>query len=151
LTADVSSHLIRSDLIPIVTGYLIVMVVLAGGLLAARRRTLAGRPLIRYAGRLDQGWPAFCYHVLTDALGGYLLLAAVVVLYYYLVARVASNFLDSDFSGSALLLAVALPVYLFASMLRVLREDRRRGRSRRSGSATQHGTENEPDGDGPQA
>jgi hypothetical protein len=149
LTAGVSSHLIRSDLIPIVTGYLIVMVVLAAGLLAARRRTLAGRQLIRYAGRLDRGWPAFCYHVLTDALGGYLLLAAVVVLYYYLVARVASNFLDSDFSGSALLLAVALPVYLVASMLRVLREARRR--SRRPGSATQHGTENEPDGDGPQA
>lgn len=123
-----SSHLIRSDLIPIVTGYLLIMVVLAAGLLAARRRIRAGRPLIRYAGRLDKGWPAFCYHVLADALGGYLLLAAVVVLYYYLVARVGSNFLDSEFSGSALLLAVAVPVYLAASLLRQRRAARRAGR-----------------------
>jgi ABC-type Fe3+ transport system permease subunit len=144
-----SSHLIRSDLIPIVTGYVLVMVVLAAGLLAARRRIRTGRPLTRYTGRLDRGWPAFSYHLLADALGGYLLLAAVVVLYYYLVARVASNFLDSEFSGSALLLAIALPVYLAASWLSVFRQGRRTGRGRRPGAAAPDGTENRPDGDGP--
>jgi Family of unknown function (DUF6256) len=119
-----SSHLIRSDLIPIVTGYLIVMVILAVGLLNARRRRRAGQPLARYTGRIDRGWPAFLYHALTDALGGYLVLAGVVVLYYYFVARLGGNFLDSEFSGSAVLLAVAYPIFFVASLLR----QHRRGR-----------------------
>jgi hypothetical protein len=144
-----SSHLIRSDLIPIVTGYVLVMVVLAVGLRSARRRVRAGQPLTRYAGRLGHGWPAFGYHVLADALGGYLLLAVVVVLYYYLVARVASNFLDSEYSGSALLLAIALPVYLAASWLRVRRDGRRGSRGQPPGSAPLDGTGNGSAGNGP--
>jgi Family of unknown function (DUF6256) len=136
-----SSHLIRSDLIPIVTGYLIVMVILAAGLLNARRRTRAGRPLVRYTGRIDRGWPALLYHALTDALGGYLLLAGVVVLYYYFVARLGGNFLDSEFSGSAILLAIAFPIYFAASLL----SQHRRGR-RRSG---QPGEDAEPDQEEP--
>jgi RsiW-degrading membrane proteinase PrsW (M82 family) len=120
-----SSHLIRSDLLPVSVGYAILMIVLAAGLWAARRRVAAGRPLTRYAGRLDRGWPALLWHVLTDFLGGYLLLAVVVVLYYYLVARVGSNFLDSEFSGAALLLGIALPLYLAATWLRQRRVARR--------------------------
>jgi hypothetical protein len=120
-----SSHLIRSDLIPIVTGYLIVMVILAAGLLNARRRTRDGRPLTRYTGRIDRGWPAFLYHALTDALGGYLLLAGVVVLYYYFVARLGGNFLDSEFSGSAILLAIAFPIFFAGSLLNQHRRGRR--------------------------
>jgi Family of unknown function (DUF6256) len=140
-----SSHLIRSDLIPIVTGYVLVMVILAAGLLAARRLQRAGLPLTRHTGRLDRGWPALFWHVLIDALGGYLLLAAVVILYYYLVARVGSNFLDSEFSGGALLLAIAVPIYLVASWLRELREGRRRGRNQRPGPVGPDGTGNGPD------
>jgi hypothetical protein len=115
----VSSHLIRQDLLPVGVGYAILMIVLAGGLWAARRRVASGRPLIRHTGRRrDRGWPAFLWHVAADALGGYLLLATVVVLYYYLVAKVGSNFLDSEFTGSALLLAIALPIYVGATWLR---------------------------------
>jgi Family of unknown function (DUF6256) len=117
-----SSHLIRSDLLPVGVGYAIILVVLAAGLRAARRRVAGGRPLTRYAGRIDRGWPALLYHVLTDFLGGYLLLATVVVLYYYFVARVGGGFLDSEFSGAALLIAIALPVYLAATWLRQRRE-----------------------------
>jgi hypothetical protein len=113
-----SSHLIRSDLLPVGVGYAILMIVLAAGLRAARRRVASGRALTRSVGRFDRGWPALLWHVLTDALGGYLLLAAVVVLYYYFVAKVGSNFLDSEFSGAALLLAIALPIYLAATWLR---------------------------------
>ena len=120
-----SSHLIRQDLLPVGVGYAIVMIVLAAGLWAARRRVASGRSLTRYAGRRDRGWPAFLWHILADALGGYLLLAAVVVLYYYLVARVASNFLDSEFSGAAVLLAIALPIYIGATWLRERRALRR--------------------------
>jgi Family of unknown function (DUF6256) len=113
-----SSHLIRQDLLPVGVGYALVMIVLAAGLRAARRRVASGQPLTRHAGRINRGWPALLWHVLADALGGYLLLAVVVVLYYYFVAKVASNFLDSEFSGAALLLAIALPIYLGGTWLR---------------------------------
>jgi hypothetical protein len=112
-----SSHLIRSDLVPLLSGYLILMVILAVGLRVQRRRTAAGHPLTRLTGRRDRGWPALILHVLTDALAGYLVLAAVVVLYYYGVAKVGGSFLDSAFTGTALLLAISLPVFFLVSWL----------------------------------
>jgi Family of unknown function (DUF6256) len=39
----------------------------------------------------------------------------VVVAYYYGVARVGSDFLASAVTGSALLLAISLPVFVLAS------------------------------------
>jgi hypothetical protein len=129
-----SSHLIRSDLVPILGGYLILMVVLAVGLRSQRRRAAAGLPSTRLTGRRDHGWRALILHVLTDAVGGYVLLVAVVVLYYYGVAKVGSNFLDSAVSGSALLLAIALPLFIAASWLNQRAATRRltqRGATRR--------------------
>jgi hypothetical protein len=75
-----SSHLIRSDLIPILGGYVILMVVIAVGLWAQRRRAAAGLPGTRLTGRRDHGWRALILHVLTDAVSGYLVLMAIVVL-----------------------------------------------------------------------
>jgi len=112
-----SSHLLRSDLDPILGGYLILMVVLAVGLVTQRRRTAAGKPTARLTGRRDRGWRALIVHVLSDALGGYLVLVAVVVLYYYGVARVGGSFLASAITGSLLLLGITLPVFLAASWL----------------------------------
>lgn len=112
-----SSHLIRSDLVPIIAGYLILMAVLAVGLRLQRRRAAVGLPLTRLTGRRDRGWPALIAHVLTDALAGYLVLAAVVIIYYYGVARVGSNFLDSEFTGTALLLGISLPLFIGLSWL----------------------------------
>ena len=112
-----SSHLLRSDLDPILGGYLILMVVLAVGLVTQRRRAAAGKPTTRLTGRRDRGWQALIVHVLTDALGGYLVLAAVVVLYYYGVARVGGSFLASAITGSLLLLGISLPVFLAVSWL----------------------------------
>jgi len=123
-----SSHLIRSDFVPILTGYLILMLVLAVGLLVQRRRAAAGRPTTRLTGRRDHGWRAFILHVLTDALAGYLVLMAVVVLYYYFVAKVGGNFLESAVSGSALLLGISLPVLLGVSWLTEWRRRDRPGR-----------------------
>ncbi len=100
-----------------ISGYLILMVILAVGLRTQRRRAAAGLPTSRLTGRHDQGWRALVLHVLADVAGGYVLLGGVVVLYYYGVARVGSNFLDSEFSGTALLLAVSLPVFFAASWL----------------------------------
>jgi hypothetical protein len=138
-------------LIPILSGYVLFMAVLAAGLWSARRRVRAGRPLTRYTGRRDRGWLAFLWHVLADALGGYLLLAAVVVLYYYLVARVGGNFLDSAFSGSGVLLGVSLPVFLACSWLRLWRQDWRAGRGQRSDQARPDQAGNGQHGTGPPA
>jgi 4-amino-4-deoxy-L-arabinose transferase-like glycosyltransferase len=112
-----SSHLIRSDLVPILGGYLILMIILAVGLWTLGRRLAAGKPISRLTGRRDRGWLALGSHVLADALGGYLLLMAIVVLYYYGVARVGSNFLLSAVTGCLLLLGIALPLFFLASWL----------------------------------
>jgi len=112
-----SSHLLRSDLDPILGGYLILMIILAVGLRTLGRRLAAGKPVSRLTGRRDRGWLAFILHVLADALGGYLLLMAVVVLYYYGVARVGSDFLLSAITGSLLLLGIALPLFFVATWL----------------------------------
>jgi hypothetical protein len=127
-----SSHLIRSDLVPIVSGYIILMAVLAAGLGLQRRGAAAGQPASRLTGRRDRGWPALILHVVADALGGYLVLAAIVLLYYYGVARVGGNFLDSAFTGTALLLGISLPLFAAVSWLTW-----RRGQSRQPGGSRQ--------------
>jgi len=127
-----SSHLLRSDLDPLLGGYLILMAVLAVGLVTQRRRTAAGKPDTRLTGRRERGWQALIVHVLTDALGCYLVLVAVVLLYYYGVARVGGSFLASAITGSLLLLGISLPVFMVVSWLT---ERRLRGPSRRGDKA----------------
>jgi hypothetical protein len=112
-----SSHLLRSDLDPILGGYLILMAVLAIGLVAQRRRAAAGKPTTRLTGRRQRGWPALILHVLSDALGGYLLFIAVAVVYYYGIAKVGGSFLASAITGSLLLLGLSLPVFIAVSWL----------------------------------
>jgi hypothetical protein len=112
-----SSHLIRSDLVPILSGYVILMVILAVGLRTQRKRVAAGKPVTRLTGRRQHGWLSLVSHVLTDALGGYLVLGGIVVLYYYGVAKVGGSFLDSAFTGTGLLLAISLPVFIALSWL----------------------------------
>lgn len=119
-----SSHLIRSDLDPILGGYLILMVILAVGLRTQRHRVANGKPMTRLTGRRDRGWPSLILHVLTDALGGYLLLMAVVVLYYFFVAKEGSDFLLSAVTGCLLLLGISLPLFLAASWLTQRRQQR---------------------------
>lgn len=132
-----SSHLIRSDLIPIVTGYLIIMVVLAVGLRALRRlpRDADARTFSRAAAKPGRGWFRLLRLLLSTALGGYLLLMAIVVLYYYGVARVAGQFLESAFTGCALLLAISLPLFAAASWLLERWRQRAHGDSSKAGQA----------------
>jgi hypothetical protein len=106
-----SSHLVRSDLIPVVGGYLILMIVLAVGLLLVRRWP-PGAPQTRLESPRRVGWTALVAHLGGDVLGGYLLLMGIVLLYYYGVARVPGDFLTSAFSGSALLVGIAMPIAL---------------------------------------
>ncbi|GAA1942326.1 DUF6256 family protein [Kitasatospora viridis] len=103
--------------------YVLLMLYLAVGL----RTLLRGpdrRPPRAATGR--RGWPGLIRQVAATALGGYLLLMLAVLGYYEGVARVPGPFLASAFSGCALLVGLALPVFLAASWLE-LRPRARRG------------------------
>jgi len=136
----VSSALIRQDLVPIGTGYLILMGVLALGLWLQRRSPVDGPEHSSKRQRSGAGdnevsrdwpvparsWLAFGKRVGGTALGGYLVLMAIVVLYYYGVAKVGSDFLESAVTGCALLLGLCLPLYAAASWLSVRRRRNRK-------------------------
>jgi hypothetical protein len=138
-----SSDLISQDVVPIGTGYLILMGVLAAGLRVQRRDAIrasaqeaegtaksaeadadtarevgpGGRTPGVAARRVPAGWPRFAVQVCATALGGYVLLMAVDVLYYYGVARVAGQFIESAFTGGLLLIGISLPLFGGASWL----------------------------------
>jgi Family of unknown function (DUF6256) len=135
----VSGSLIRQDLIPITTGYVLVMGTLAAGLLLQRRdRAAAGgrgaepgaepsaEPGVAAPGR--RAWLRLIRHLAATFAGGYLVLMAVVVAYYFGVARVAGNFLESAVTGCGLLLGLSAPLFLAASWLAERRDRRRAGR-----------------------
>jgi hypothetical protein len=124
----VAAHLISQDVVPIGAGYLILMGVLAAGLRLQRRDPAAEKVAGRVARRVRPGWPRFAVQIVSTALGGYLLLEAVVILYYYGVAHVAGQFLESAFTGAALMLAISLPLFAARSWLAVRRVRRRAGR-----------------------
>lgn len=113
-----SSELLRSDFGPMAGGYLIIMVTLAAGLRLSRRagahRRVSGPEL---APVTAAGWRRLARHVAGTMVGGYLLLIIVVILYYYLVARVGGAFIKSAFTGCALLIGLAAPVFAAASWL----------------------------------
>ena len=121
-----SSGLLRSDFDPMVGGYVIIMVALAVGLWLSRRPGGTADRDHPGPGRVSgpdlapvtaAGWGRLARHVAGTMLGGYLLLMSVVILYYYLVARVGGAFIRSAFTGCALLLGLAAPVFAAASWL----------------------------------
>jgi uncharacterized protein DUF6256 len=121
-----SSELLRSDFDPMVGGYVIIMVALAVGLRMSRRPGGTADRDHPGPGRASgpdlapvtaAGWGRLARHVAGTMLGGYLLLMVVVILYYYLVARVGGAFIESAFTGCALLLGLAAPVFAAASWL----------------------------------
>jgi Family of unknown function (DUF6256) len=171
----VSSSLIRQDLVPMVSGYVLIMGTLGIGLRLARRSARAGaaagtaavtnpgqpadqtnpapasapaatqvpsaataptaanapaggpptrqarrvtaRARRRSMVRLEPGWRRFVIHYLGTAIGGYLLLMAVIIGYYFGISPVAGNFVHSAFTGCALLIGLATPVFLALSWL----------------------------------
>lgn len=70
-------------------------------------------------------WLRLIRHVGVTFVGGYLLLMIIVIAYYFGVARVTGNFIDSAFTGCAMLLGLSLPVFLAATWLL----ERRRARA----------------------
>jgi len=68
--------------------------------------------------RPDPGWRRLAIYCLGTAVGGYLLLMAVLIAYYYGVGVAhGGNFVQSGFSGCALLLGLAAPVFVALSWL----------------------------------
>jgi hypothetical protein len=126
-----TSALIRQDLVPMLAGYLIIMTTLGLGLLRLRRPGSRGREARGRPDRPDggsgsrRGWLLLARHAITTAAGGYLLLMAVVIAYYYGVARVGGAFLKSAFTGTALLIGLALPLFAGASWLAERRREKR--------------------------
>jgi hypothetical protein len=105
-------------------GYLVVMAVLGFGVRrlihpAADRPQEPARapehPTAPAAAR--RGRLALARRVVGTVVGGYALLMAVVIVYYYGVASVGGGFIVSALSGTALLIAVALPLFAAATWL----------------------------------
>jgi len=113
----------RQALIPMAACYLILMPALALGLRRLYRPQATQpdpgpSPGPSPAGsRQRSGRAALARHVTSTVVGGYLLLIAVVVAYYYGVARVGPGFLQSEVTGTALLIGLAAPVFIAASWL----------------------------------
>ena len=125
-----------------VAGYLVIMTVLGIGL---RRLQRPRAPVSDGTGVSDEtgardgtgargGWPALIRYMIGTAVGGYLVLSAVVVVYYYGVARVGGQFLQSAFTGTALLAGIALPVFATTTWL-TERVRQRRGNTTGEGRA----------------
>ena len=72
-------------------------------------------PLI--SGSPEPGWRRFVIHYLGTAVGGYLLLMVVIIGYYFGISPVAGNFVHSAFTGCALLIGLATPVFIALSWL----------------------------------
>jgi hypothetical protein len=129
-----ASSPVSQALIPMLVGYLLIMTALGSGLyfLArskagdryGRSRTAERPEATRPAAGSRRGWLALARHVTGTAVGGYLLLMGVVIAYYYGVARVAGDFIKSAFTGTAMLIAIALPLWGAASWLTERRRQR---------------------------
>jgi hypothetical protein len=78
---------------------------------------VTARARLRSIMRPEPGWRRLAIFSLSTAVGGYLVLMAVIVAYYYGVARAGGNFVQSAFSGCAMLIGLAAPVFLVLSWL----------------------------------
>ncbi|KAB8166528.1 hypothetical protein FH609_003080 [Streptomyces sp. 3MP-14] len=114
-------------------GYVLLMATLALGLVRARRERGA-RQQAEPGGR--RGRAALVWRVAETVLGGWAVLVVVLLGYYYGLADLGGNFLVGGLTGSAALLAIALPLFALASWGweraggRKRAEDRRRAGAR---------------------
>jgi Family of unknown function (DUF6256) len=84
---------------------------------AREARRVTARARLRAIAAPEPGWRRFVLHYLGTAVGGYLLLMAVIIGYYFGISPVAGNFVHSAFTGCALLIGLATPVFFALSWL----------------------------------
>lgn len=130
--AALSSSLVKSDLVPIASGYVLVMAALVIGLLILRRRGRRPDPS-GVPGRAGRGWLRLVRQMAELFAGGYFLLMAVIVAYYFGLVRLGGHFIESGFSGCAELLGIAAPVFLALSWLDSRRARHRTGKGSAAG------------------
>lgn len=113
-----SSLVVRQALVPMVSFYVVIMAVLATGLRMSRRASSGpSEPGAGNTRRDRAGWRRLIVRYAVTAIGGYLLLMVIVLIYYYGVARVGGNFIESAFTGCAMLVGLSAPVFAAASWL----------------------------------
>jgi hypothetical protein len=120
-----------------IVGYTLIMVTLAIGLRIVQRSGKAesvstastSEPAEATAGQVTRrtrprvlarpgpGWRRLAIFSLSTAVGGYLLLMVVIIGYYFGISPVAGNFVHSAFSGCAMLIGLAAPVFIALSWL----------------------------------
>lgn len=84
---------------------------------AREARRVTARARLRAIAAPEPGWRRLVIHYLGTAVGGYLLLMVVIIGYYFGISPVAGNFVHSAFSGCALLIGLATPVFFALSWL----------------------------------
>jgi hypothetical protein len=84
---------------------------------ARQARRVTARARLRAIAAPEPGWRRFMIHYLGTAVGGYLLLMVVIIGYYFGISPVAGNFVHSAFTGCALLIGLATPVFIALSWL----------------------------------
>ena len=84
---------------------------------AREARRVTARARLHAIAAPAPGWRRLVIHYLGTAVGGYLLLMAVIIGYYFGISPVAGNFVHSAFSGCAMLIGLAAPVFIALSWL----------------------------------
>lgn len=114
--AGLPSSVIRQDLVPVAVGYLLLMGALAAGLRIMRR---TGRSEVPRTGEQPPRRSLFglIRHLLATAVDGYLVLMAVIIAYAVAIGPSSGKFIESAFTGCAMLLGLSCPVFIAASWL----------------------------------
>ncbi|HEX9313158.1 MAG TPA: DUF6256 family protein [Actinomycetota bacterium] len=125
--AEASGGLFRHDVIPVVSGYVVVMSMFVAHRRDRRRRAARGRPDEPITIR---GWPptwsGLTRYLLATALGGYVVFIAVILLYYFALGGENFTFIRDALTGGVWLgFGIAVPGLLFLAWVGERTRDRR--------------------------
>ena len=115
MAAAADSGLLRHDVIPVLSGYVVVMSILLAHRRTLRRQAARGRP---DEPTTIRGWPptwaGMTRYLLATALGGYFVFIAVILLYYFALGGETFTFIRDALTGGVWLgFGIAVPGLLF--------------------------------------
>src|SRR5437773_7052517 len=100
MAAAADTDLLRHDLIPVISGYLVVMAMFVAHRRNRRRQAVRGRPDEPITIR---GWPptwaGLTRFLVATALGGYVVFIAVILLYYFALGGENLTFIRDALTG----------------------------------------------------